>query len=164
MNSRQQEFSFDELPDSSRTNLEEGQHKLTVVDAKKLYAKTGALMMQFFYIIDDNSKLKLNYDNCVIIDKDGQKVPLGSNKLKKIMKATGVTPARFTLDTLSPLLIGKSFLVNLTKNEKGYLVIDPSNLDTIRPVVENTNEEVIISQKEEKTPIDFVEDNDLDWN
>lgn len=165
MANQNQTFTFDELPDeSTKGSLEEGVHKLTITSAEKVYAKTGTMMFQFAYIIDGNQKLKLQYDNCPLIGPDGSNIPLGQNKLKKIMKATNVTPARFTLDTIKPLLIGKSFNVYLSKNEKGYLIIDANNLDTIKPLVENNNEEVIVTNNNDNvSPIDFVEDNDIDW-
>lgn len=160
-------FTFDELPDNTtKTTLEEGVHKLTITSAKPVEASTGTLMFQLAYIIDDNEKLKLQYDNCPMLDKDGAKIALGQNKLKKIMKATNVMPKRFSLSILEPLLVGKSFLVYLSKNDRGYLVINANDIDTIKPLTENTNEEVIISTKKEDnvSPIDFVEDNDIDWN
>lgn len=165
MNKNQEKtFTFDELPDNNKTSLDEGVHKLTIISAEQVYAKTGTLMFQLAYNIDDNANLKLQYDNCPLIDANGNTIAFGQNKLKKIMKATNVMPQRFTLSIIKPLLIGKSFNVFLSKNEKGYLVIDASNIDTIKPLTENTNEEVIISNKETVSPIDFVEDNDIDWN
>lgn len=121
-------FSFDQLSDSGSVDVQEGQNKLTIIDAKEIVASTGTLMLQLAYKIND-SELKLNYDNCPMITADRQKIPFGEHKLKNIMIATNVRPQHFTLKTLCPLLLGKSFLADIAKNEKGYWTLpDPNTI------------------------------------
>ncbi len=152
----QETFSFDELPESSGNNLEEGEHTLTITNLEQVVSKsTGSLMFQLSYIIDNNKNLKLNYDNCPLKDKDGKPINFGGNKLKKIMKATNVTVKNFTASTLKPLLVNKSFKAVLTKNEKGYLVLDAKNIDTISPLEESNQN--LVDNKEEKLNLETVE-------
>ena len=123
-------FSFDKLPDST-SNITAGQNKLTIIDAKEIIASTGTLMLQLTYTIND-TETRLNYDNCPIKTAEGKDINFGLHKLKNIMIATNTKPSQFTLKTLCPLLIGKSFLADIEANEKGYWSLPDPN--TIIPV------------------------------
>lgn len=140
-------FTFDELSENT-SSIAPGQAKLTIIDAKEIVASTGTLMIQFTHSINDTD-VKINYDNCPLVTKEGQKVPFGQTKLKKILKAINVMPAKFTLKTLCPLLIGKSFLADIEQNEKGYWTVGKP--DSILPLdfegsVEFEEEKQILKQ------------------
>lgn len=127
-----QTFSFDALSDTgSSVEIKEGQNKLTIIDAKELLASTGTTMIQFTYSIND-SDVKLNYDNCPMLNSEGKKIPFGEHKLKNIMIATATTPKSFTLKTLCAMLRGKSFLANIAKDDKGYWRLqDPNSIISV---------------------------------
>lgn len=149
-------FTFDGLSENN-TNIVKGQNKLTIIDAKKIYAQTGTLMIQFTHSINDTD-VKINFDNCPLVTKDGNAVPFGQSKLKKIMVATNVTPKQFTPDTLCPLLIGKSFLADIEQNEKGYWVIGNNNsilpMDFEGSVVFEEEKQILNTPVSEDKPAD----------
>lgn len=123
-------FFFDDLPDTAKTSIGEGEHVLTILDVKEITASTGTIMIQFSYSIDDTD-IKINMDNCPMVNKDGEAIKVGQNKLKTILKAVNVRPKEFSAKTLLPLVRGKKFRAYLTKNDKGYLELTFANIDSI---------------------------------
>lgn len=121
-------FTLDSMPDT--IGPVKGTHKLTIIEAKEVTASTGSTGIQFTYSIDDGA-FKLNYDNCPMVTKDGQIIPFGQAKLKRIIKATGTVVSQFTLPLLCKMLVNKSFLAELVPGGKDnkYLVL--GNIDTI---------------------------------
>ena len=162
-----QTFDFDKLPDKVSSNdIEEGMHIVTIQTAEEVYSQNGKYMLQLSYIVDNNENIKLNYDNSIMVDEKGNAVSWGQNKVKKIISATGLKIKSFTLKTLKPLLIGKSFKVYLTKNDKGYLQIEIKNISTITSVNDNSEPEFKVDlgkdKVEPKNPFEGLDPNKVD--
>lgn len=126
-------LNFDALPDKVQPAVQPGIHKLTIDTAEAITAKTGSKMLQCSYLVDD-SKFKINYDNYVITDKDGNDVEFGLSKLKHMLKAINVIPqGEFTIKSIIPLIKGKSFQANIEYDKQGkYLVL--GNMSTFLPL------------------------------
>jgi len=144
-------LSFDKLPDNA-LSVKPGPHKLTIIKAEKIIAKTGSEMLQLTYQVDD-SNFKVNFDNCVITDKEGNPNSFGQAKLKKILTATGTRPqGEFTIKSIAAMLMGKSFQADLEYDRAGkYLQLGPIN-------------SIVPLQGEEAKPVtphSFVEDPEI---
>lgn len=138
-------LNFDKLPDSTAPV---GQQKLTIVDVQEKISTTDSIMLQFTYAID-GSTMKINFDNCPLVDKSGNAIPYGQAKLKKIMNATNVKPqGDFTLKMLIPLLKNKSFLaqIELDKQNQKYPTLS-SNLSFILPCDTPITPETFLEEK-----------------
>lgn len=121
-------FTLDSMPDT--TGPVKGTHKLTIVEAKEVTASTGSTGLQFTYSVDDGA-FKVNFDNCPLLTKDGQSIPFGQSKLKKIIKATRTQVQEFTLPLICKLLVNKSFLVELVPGGRDNKYLVMGNIDTI---------------------------------
>lgn len=161
-------LSFDKLPDNA-LSVKPGPHKLTIVKAEKIIAKTGSEMLQLTYQVDDGS-FRINFDNCVITDKEGNPNSFGQAKLKKILTATGTKPqGEFTIKSVAMMLIGKSFQADLEYDKAGKYL----QLGTINSIVPLQDGEVTpvtpqsfvekpeISEMVEDVDIEFVEDDEI---
>lgn len=166
-------LNFNSLPDNA-LSIKPGIHTLTIVKAERIIASTGAEMLQCSYRVGD-SKVQINYDNYVIRDKDGNNVPFGLAKLKKLLKAINVIPqGEFTIKTLIPLILNKQFKAEVVPSKRDSRYLELGSMDTFAPVevnsphdfmptepVENTDTEPTESKPIFSNSPDIVEDPDF---
>ena len=140
-------LDYNNMPDEAvNTNgFQGGECKLTIIDLQPVESKTtGGAMAQFSYCVNDTA-FSIRYDNCVLqsLNKSTGKLETcnyGNAKLKAILKAIGVKPeGAFTIKTLRPLVLGKSFRAVAVKEEGSkYFSLD-SDLKTIQPLGVTSN-------------------------
>lgn len=139
-------LNLDKMPTKVQSNVQEGLNKLTIIDAQEIKTKNGCLALQCSYNVN-GTDFKINYDNCIITQKDGSDCNVGQVKLRKILEATGVASVLegdFTVKMVATLLKGKSFIAPLVKgkpnaNGKQYLELS-TDFSNYLPVEENKQE------------------------
>jgi hypothetical protein len=114
-------LNFDRLPkeEDLYPSNEPGIYTLRIIKAEKQLAKTsGSLMLQCDYeTVGLPTNFKINYDNYVIEDAQGNPVNFGLVKLRKLLEAINVIPqGEFDIAILPPLIIGKVFRAKLDRD------------------------------------------------
>lgn len=114
-------LNLDRMPSKvePKNEVKEGVNKLTIIDSKQIKTSGGCDAIQNTYKVND-SEFKINYDNCIITQKNGEDCIVGQVKLKRILEATGVAETLhgdFTLKMAANMLIGKSFMAPLVKGK-----------------------------------------------
>lgn len=67
-----------------------------------------------------NTKTKVNYDNYVLYTKNDEIIPFGTNKLRKLIEATGIVVEEITVKLLKTLMVGKRFKAEIAFSEKNF--------------------------------------------
>jgi len=114
-----------------------------------------------------NTNLKVNYDNYVLYNKQGEILAFGTNKLRKLIEATGIIIEEITPKLLKTLLQNKLFKAKLILSDKGFPQINYSEIYPMswneQPAINQTPTESSVPVKEkekekEEEPSEEIED------
>lgn len=116
-------LNYDELPQKEEyTELEEGIYILEVDDIIEAVGLEGQSKLEMTHNIVGLNR-KINYDNYVLENADGEFNAFGRRKLRAFVDATQLELPEITTPLLKKTAIGKRFLAkvtNRTKNENSY--------------------------------------------
>lgn len=138
-------LNYKTLPDVAFEQIEKGLYVLEVEDIIEDITNEGGQKFVCSHKIV-NTDSKINFDNYILLNADGTQRAFGTNKLKKLIDATGIKIDIVNLGTLKALLPGKRFKANLVLNDKGYPQI---NFADIFPMTYQTP--AINEQKQQKS-------------
>ena len=132
-------LNLDTMPNEAYKKPEEGVYVFKITRCELVTSKDkGSKMIQFDYIAVDNADVKVNYDNCPYMDKDGNGINFGLAKLKRIIKATKtVIAGDFEPKILPKLLIGKTLMFKADYNGGKSKYLQLSDIDSITSPIEN---------------------------
>lgn len=138
-------LDYNSMPDEVENvnGFQGGECKLTIKDLQEAKSKAGGAIAQFSYYVND-TEFCINYDNCVLesVNKTTgklEKCNMGQVKLKTILKAIGVKPeGAFTIKTLRPLVIGKSFRAVAEKKDDEKYYHLTNDFKDIQPLGQHT--------------------------
>lgn len=168
-------LKFDDLKTSSFDQItKEGIYILQFDDLIQGVTQKGDTKYEMSHKIV-NTNLKINYDNYVLYNNKGEILAFGTNKLRRLIEATGITIEEITPKLLKTLLQNKQFKAKLVLSEKGFPQINYAEIypmswneeQAINDIQQNTN--TTASQKaqenEEDTPseeeIDIIDTTDI---